>query len=111
MRQRTENKYNLQILTNRYRTPEQIQGNGLSNFLILNRFEEDNIDFRIQAYLGNFYLEIGNNKQYKLIRKLRVQGEDMNAYEMHSNVILKYANELIDWYYEEYRDENNKDNH
>ena len=102
------NKYNLQIVTNYYKSPEEFEGNGLSSFYIFGRFEEDNLNFRIWAFSGNYFLDVGNNKMYKTIKKLRVQGRDFVGYETLASVILKYANELIDWYYEEYRDVSDK---
>jgi hypothetical protein len=104
------NKYNLQITTNWYKSPEEFQGNGLSNFYIKGTFEEYNEDFRILAFYSNFYLEIGRNNEYKMVKKIRVESEDLLTYKQFANTILKYANKLIDWYYENKEKKANEEN-
>lgn len=103
-----ENKYNLQIRANWFRTPEQYQGNGAFTQFVEGCIEENGKNFRVFPLRSQFWMEVGTGKELVLWKKIRVRlektegktNDDIFIYEVDPDVFIKYANELIDSYKE-----------
>ncbi len=93
------NPYNLFIRTNWFKDLNQPQGNGVSPFNIKGCFSEDGRDFIINVVNATFEMWVGKNDKYsRLSYRIPVEGDDMLTYEQFDYTILKYANQLIDYY-------------
>lgn len=94
----SNNKYDLQIKSNYYKTPDQYEGNGVYDEYVEGCFS-NGLDFRVYPFRAIFYLEIGKGKERRLIKKEYVDETfDFELYHRDPEVFFKYTNRLLDWY-------------
>ena len=92
------NKYDLQIKSNFYKTPDQYEGNGVYAEYVDGCFS-NGLDFLVYPLRGIFYLWVGKGKEKRLIKSERVQGyPDMDLYHRDDVTFFKYVELLLDWY-------------